>query len=98
MHEEDKQHIISFSEKTVHEIISKSAPVNKQDIRFVIKFASADCPWSPRIDTRSEFTYEQFANWKWDDIYRCHTKPDIKAAMDFQDKTKTGYGLTYEPS
>ena len=45
-----------------------------------------------------EFTYEQFANWKWDDIYRCHTKPDIKAAMDFQDKTKTGYGLTYEPS
>lgn len=45
-----------------------------------------------------EFTYEQFANWKWEDVYRWHTKPDIKAAMDFQDKRKTGYGLTYEPS
>lgn len=45
-----------------------------------------------------EFTYEQFANWKWEDVYRWHTKPDIKPAMDFQDKTKTGYGLTYELS
>ena len=53
---------IPYSKKTVDEIIVKSTPVNKQDIRFVIKFVSADCPWGPRIDTRSEFTYEQFAN------------------------------------
>ena len=89
---------IPYSKKTVDDIIAKSAPVNKQDIRFTIKFASADCPWGPRIDTRSEFTYEQFANWKWEDIYRWHVKPDIKAAMDFQDKTKSGYNLTYQPS
>ena len=44
---------IPYSKKTVDEIISKSAPVNKQDIRFIIKFASADCPSGPRIDTRS---------------------------------------------
>ena len=41
MNEEDKQHNISFSEKTVHEIISKAAPVIRNDKRFTIKFASA---------------------------------------------------------
>ena len=45
---------IPNNKKIVDEIISKSSPVNKQDIRFVIKFASADCPWGPRIDTRSK--------------------------------------------
>ena len=90
---------IPFSKKTVDEIIPRSAPpVNKQDIRFVIKFGSVDCPWGPRIDTRSEFRYEQFANWKWEDVYRWHTKPGIKAAMDFQDKTKSSYNLAFEPT
>ena len=32
---------IPYSKKTVDEIISKSAPVNKWDIIFTIKFASA---------------------------------------------------------
>ena len=32
---------IPYSKKTVDEIIVKSTPVNKQDIRFVIKFVSA---------------------------------------------------------
>jgi hypothetical protein len=50
---------IPYSKKKVDEIIAKSVPVNEQDIRFAIKFASADCPFGPRIDTRSEFTYEQ---------------------------------------
>jgi hypothetical protein len=76
---------IPYTKKSVDDIIVKSSELNKQDIKFIIKIASADCPWGPRIDTRSEFTYEQFANWKWDDVYRWHTKPDIKAAMDFQD-------------
>ena len=61
---------IPYSKKTVDEIIAKSAPVNKQDIIFTIKFASADCPWGPGPDTRNQFTYEQFANWKWEDIYQ----------------------------
>jgi len=33
-----------------------------------------------------------------DDVYHWHTKPDIRAEMDFQDKTKSGYNLTYESS
>ncbi len=76
---------IPYSKKTVDEIISKSAPVNKWDIVFTIKFASQDCPCGPRIDTRSEFTYEQFANWKLDDVYGSHTKPDIKVNFAFND-------------
>jgi hypothetical protein len=47
---------------------------------------------------RGHSLLEQFANWKWDDIYRWHTKPTVKAAMDFQDKTKSGYNLRYELS
>ena len=54
----------------------------------MIKLNSVVSPQGPGIDTRSEFTYEQFANWKWEDVYRWHTKPDIKAAMDFQNKTE----------
>jgi hypothetical protein len=44
---------IPYSKKTVDETISKSAPVNKWDIIFSIKFASQDCPCGPRIDIRS---------------------------------------------
>ena len=64
----------------------------------MIKLISVVSPQGQGIDTRSEFTYEQFPNGKWEDVYRWHTKPDIKAALDFQDKTKSGYNLTYEPS
>ena len=52
----------------------------------------------PSIDTHSAFSYEQFANWKWEDVYKWHIKPTLKAAMEFIDKNKTGYSLTYEPS
>ena len=50
---------IPYSKKTVDEIIAKSAPVNKWDIIFTINLHQQDCPCGPRIDTRSEFTYEQ---------------------------------------
>ena len=71
---------IPYSKKTVDDIVGKSEPVNKLDIIFTIKFASADSPWGPRPDTRNQFTYEQFANWKWEDVYRWHTKPDISSS------------------
>ena len=93
-----KTYYIQWSKKTVEEIIAKSAPINKNEIVYTIKFASEDCPWGRVMPTRNQFTYEQFANWKWEDIYRFHTKPSVKAAMDFQDKTKSRYNLTYEHS
>ena len=86
---------IPYSKKTVDEIISKSVPVNKQDIRFTIKFASVDCPWGPRIDTRSGFTYEQFATRKGKDVYRCNIKPDTKATMNvLSQRIKKGETIT----
>ena len=38
-------------------------------------------------------SYEQFATWKWEDVYKWHVKPTTKAAMEFIDKNKTGYNL-----
>jgi hypothetical protein len=89
---------LPFSKKTVDDLISKSAHSDQDSIKFIIKFASLDCPWGNRMDTRDSFSYEQFANWKWDDIYRWHTKPTTKAAMEYQDKTKSGYNLAFEPT
>ena len=92
---------IPYSKKTVDEIISKSAPpVNKQDIRFVIKFASADCPWGPRAATRSQFSYFEFVQ-KWEDVYLQDTKPHAQAQAyeEYEKfKGKTSRNLTFEPT
>ena len=56
---------IPFSKEAVDDIIAKSVKADKNQIRFTIKFESEDCQWGYRIPTRSQFTYEQFANWKW---------------------------------
>ena len=93
-----KTYHIPRSKKNVEEILSKSAPVNKDNIVYTIKFAAEDCAFGSRMATRDQFSYEQFATLKWEDVYNWHVKPTVKAAMDFQDKTKIGYGYTYEPS
>ena len=85
-------------QKAVEEILWKSAPVNKDNIVYTIKFAPEDCTFGNRMATRDQFSYEQFATWKWEDVYKWHIKPTVKAAMEFIDKNKTGYNLTYEPS
>ena len=48
--------------------------------------------------SRAQFSYEQFANWKWEDVLKWHVKPTTKAAMEFIDKTKSGYNLAFEPT
>lgn len=76
-----------------------SAHSHNDSIIFVIKFDSQDSFSGPRIDTRNEFIYEQFANWKWDDIYLFHTKTGIKAYEDhYQSKGKTDHNLLFEPT
>ena len=48
---------------------------------------------------RCEFTYEQFATWKWEDVYQFHTKPHAKAWEEYQQNHgKTTFGLNYEPT
>jgi hypothetical protein len=93
-----KVYYILWSKKAVEEILSKSAPVNKDNIVYTIKFASEDCTFGNRMATRDQFSYEQFATPKWEEVHKWHVKPTVKAAMEFIDKNKTGYNLTYEPS
>jgi hypothetical protein len=88
-----------FSNKAVDDIIAKSAKTDKQTIRFTIKFESEDCAWGYRIPIRSQFTYEQFASWKWDDIYKYHTRPHVQQYEDYyKTNGKTGNNLAFEPS
>ena len=89
---------IPFSKKTVDDIIAKSAHSDKHTIKFTIKFASEDCPWGPRPPTRNQFSYEQFTNWKWEDIYKLHVKPQEVLAHELQSKDKSAYNLQFEPT
>ena len=79
---------LPFSKKLVDDLISKSAQSDKHSIVFTIKFDSEDSPWGQRPATRNQFTYEQFANWKWDDIYKFNFKPIVQAYMDWVNKDK----------
>ena len=90
---------IPWSKKAVDDIIAKSAKTDKNSIIFTIKFSSEDNPWGGRMSTRSQFTYEQFANWKFDDIYKFHTKPSIQAYNEWvTNKGKSANNLAFEPT
>ena len=93
-------HYIPFSKKAVDDIISKSVHSDKDTgIIYTIKFASEDCVFAAgAMPTRCQFTYDQFANWKWEDIYRLHTKPTVQAAWEYQNKDKSAYNLQFEPT
>lgn len=91
---------IPFSKKAVDDIISKSAKSDKDTgIIYTIKFASEDLTFAPgRMPTRCQYQYEQFANWKWDDIYKQHVKPHEQAATEYMNKDKTAHNMTFEPT
>ena len=89
---------IPFSKKAVDEIIAKSAHSDKDTIVYTIKFASEDCPWGQRAPTRNQFSYPQFADWKWEDIYKLHVKPQEVLAQELQNKDKSAYNMTFEPT
>ena len=55
-----------------------------------------DKDWG-QMPTRSQFTYEEFV-WKWEDIYKMHVKPHIRAAMEYRDKDKSAYNMAFEPT
>ena len=88
---------IPYSKKAVDDIIAKSVHTDQHNIVFTIKFGSEDSPWGQQMPTRNQFTYEQFANWKWDDVYKFNFKPSVQAYLDYTNKDKSAYGLAFEP-
>jgi hypothetical protein len=89
---------LPFSKKLVDDLIAKSAHSDQHNgIVFTIKFDSEDSPWGPRPATRCQFGYEQFANWKWDDIYKFNFKPTVQAYNEWANKNKSANNLAFEP-
>jgi hypothetical protein len=89
---------IPWSKKNVDDLISKSAHSDEHNIVFTIKFDSEDSPWGPRPATRNQFSYEQFANWNWDDVYKFNFKPSVQAYLDYLNKDKSSFNLAFEPT
>jgi hypothetical protein len=74
----DLTYTIPWNKKTIDEIIANSANTNKYSIAFIIKFAPEDSVafgYNPRMATRSNFSYEQFAEWEWADVYNYQVAP-----------------------
>ena len=70
-----ESYYIPFSKKTVDQIIAGPAH-SKESIKFIVKFASEDSPAGQmRAATRGQFSYDQFANWTFSDLYKLHIKP-----------------------
>jgi len=67
--------LYSILKKEVDRIIDEY-DANKQLVNFPVKFVAEDSPDGlHRYDTRGQFSYDQFANWTFDDLYQLHIKP-----------------------
>ena len=77
---------IPWSKKKIDEIISKSVHSDKDSIKYVIKLESKDFPGSQGPSTHTTYTYEQFATWSFDEIFKYATRPREKA-NDYTKKT-----------
>ena len=76
---------IPFGKKTVDQIIAghHSDPKdsvryinNRDSIQYIVKFGAEDSPAGRmRYGQRTSFSYEQFATWIFNDLYKLATKP-----------------------
>jgi hypothetical protein len=92
---------IPYSKTTVDKIISgyyndpkdSVRYINSRDnIHYIVKFASEDSPpGQGRYATRGRFSYEQFATWTFQDLYKLHTKPLIQQLDPNIGPTTTSY-------
>ena len=88
---------IPWSKKNIDDIISKSVHSDKDSIKYVIKFESADFPGQRGPSMHSSFTYEQFAEWTWDEVFKFNAKPKektydfTKASIQSADNTMTSH-------
>ena len=69
---------IPLARKKIDEIISKSVHSDKDSIKYVIKLDSNDFPGSQGPSTHTSYTYEQFAEWSFDEIFKYATRPREK--------------------
>ena len=87
---------IPWSKKNVDDIIGKSVHTDKDTIIFTIKFDGLDNPWGGRAPTRAQFTYDQFANWKWDDV-TIHQSRQFRRTMNGWKIKASLNNLAFEP-
>jgi hypothetical protein len=66
---------IPFTKKEVDRVLAQYK-ANPQLIKFVVKFSNEDSPdGQMRSDSRGRFSYDQFVNWTFGDLYKLHIKP-----------------------
>ena len=58
--------------------LPKSVHSDKDSIKYVIKLDSKDFPGSQGPSTHTSYTYEQFAEWSFDEIFKYATRPGEK--------------------
>jgi hypothetical protein len=67
---------IPFDKKTVDKIIKESTHSSQESISYIVKFGAEE--WDGhggRIGTRAQFTYDQFTNWSFKDLYDLNRSP-----------------------
>jgi len=70
-----ESYYIPFTKKEVDRIIADHN-ANPELVNFTVKFAAEDSPdGQRRYATRGQFSYDQFVNWTFDNLYKLHTKP-----------------------
>lgn len=73
---------ILFSKEEVDRIIVEHN-ANPELVNFTVKFDAADSPEGQRrFVTRGQFSYDQFANWTFTDLYKLHIKPWKDSEID----------------
>lgn len=67
---------IPFDKKTVDKIIKESTHSSQESISLVVKFGAEE--WDGhggRMGTRAQFTYDQFVNWTFKELYELNKSP-----------------------
>lgn len=86
-------HYIPFSKKTVDQIIAGHYSDPKDSVRYIndpesiqyiVKFDAADSPAGRmRYGQRTPFSYEQFATWTFNDLYKMGTRPWAQTDVNY---------------
>ena len=81
-----------IQKKKLDEIIKASAHTNQESILYTVKFASADSKDGQMMSpVRGQFSYDQFVNWTFDDLYKLQTKPWKEQDPNYAPTTRTLY-------
>ena len=88
---------IPWSKKTIDDIISKSVHSDKDSIKYVIKFDSADFPDKEGLQCIVHLLMNNSLNGLWDEVFKFNAKPKekncdfTKASIQSGDNTMTSH-------